>query len=377
MVQNPPALGASSALHGGARRAAVPVKWPPIPRITRVLPPPDRGNVCGMPPSAPISSVTSSVSSTTSSAVHTSSPTPLPAAVARLQALFAAHHRLSAGLIARAQTAFGAPWLQAFDALLQGFFDSDAALAAAARGYSAFAMDAMRRQKAFEASGCYPDKRHAEAAAEVYFNSRHMHDEYLPGLLLSHYLWPHHVRQLQFFEQAFVAPMRLAGGTCFAEVGVGTGLYSRLLLQALGGASGTGYDISPSSCEFAALQMQRFGVGHRYTLRQQDVIDMPMDPVPWLVCVEVLEHLDDPLPFLRALHGALQPGGRAFITAALNAAHADHIHLYRHPDAVLADLQAAGFVLEQGWSGAAYAPPRPGVPVPMAAAFVVTRGGAA
>ncbi len=303
--------------------------------------------------------------------------TSLPPCTARLQAIFAQNHRLSAGLIGRAVAAFGAPWLLAFEALLQHGFDSDADLAAAARGYSQFAMDAMRRQKAFEASGAYPDKCHAEAAAEVYLNHQHMTEEYLPGLLLSHYLWPHHYRQLQFFEQAFVAPMRLAGAAHVAEVGVGTGLYSRLLLQALPGARGAGFDISPASCSFAAQQMQRFGCQARYSLHVQDVIAQPMPPVSWLVCVEVLEHLDDPLHFLRALRAALLPGGRAFITAALNAAHADHIYLYRQPDEVGQQLQAAGFVLEQSWSGAAYAPPRPGVPVPLAAAFVVTTGTAA
>lgn len=289
----------------------------------------------------------------------------------RLQALFAQHHRLSAGLIGRAIAAFGAPWLQAFEQLLAGFFADDATLAAAARGYSQFALDAMRRQKAFEASGAYPHKSHAQAAAEVYFNARHMADDYLPGLLLSHYLWPHHYRQLQFFETAFIAPMRLANDQRFAEVGVGTGLYSQQLLAALPGALGAGYDISPSACEFAAMHLLRFGLQQRYTLHQQDILQTPMPAVPWLVCVEVLEHLDDPVVFLRALRAALPSGGRAFITAALNAAHADHIHLYRHSEEVWQDLQAAGFVLEQSCTSAAYAPPRPGVPVPLAAAFVV------
>jgi len=39
---------------------------------------------------------------------------------------------------------------------------------------------------------------------------------------------------------------------------------------------------------------------------------------------------------------------------------------------VLAHLLEAGFTLEQSFIGAAYRPSAPGVPVPQAAAFIVT-----
>lgn len=289
----------------------------------------------------------------------------------RLQALFDSRHRLSRGLIGRALAEFGPAWQHDIEGTLAALFADPEALAAATKGYVAFAFDAMRRQKSFEATRQYPNKTYAEAASEVYFNPQHMLAEYLPGLLLSHFLWPHHYRQLQFFDQAFVAPMRLAGGSRFAEVGVGTALYSQRLLAALPAATGDGYDISPSSCAFATSHLARQGCAARYQLHEQDILARPIPPVPWLVCVEVLEHLEDPVGFLRALRAALQPGGRAFITAALNAAHADHIYLYRSADEVLQQLQAAGFVLEQSLLAAAYAPPAAGVPVPMAAAFVV------
>jgi SAM-dependent methyltransferase len=289
----------------------------------------------------------------------------------QLQTLFDSRHRLSRGLIGRAMAEFGPAWQADFNSSLAALFSDGDHLAAAAKGYAAFAFDAMRRQKSFESTREYPNKSYAEAAREVYFNPQHMLAEYLPGLLLSHFLWPHHYRQLQFFDQAFVNPMRLAGGTHFAEVGIGTALYSQRLLSALPAVRGEGYDISPSSCAFAGHHLASRGCGTRYQVHEQDILAQPIAPVPWLVCVEVLEHLEDPVGFLRALRAALQPGGRAFITAALNAAHADHIYLYRSADEVLQQLQTAGFVLEQSFLAAAYAPPAAGVPVPLAAAFVV------
>jgi 2-polyprenyl-3-methyl-5-hydroxy-6-metoxy-1,4-benzoquinol methylase len=292
--------------------------------------------------------------------------------VAQLQAAFEEKHRLAKSLVTRAVEAFGDAWTADFERTMTSLLGAPAALAPAARGYAAFAFDSMRRQKAFEATRRYPDKSYRQAAEEVYFNETHMMEEYLPGLLLSHYLWPHHYRQLQFFDTAFLGPLARSAEPAFVEVGVGTGLYSRRILEAVPDARGTGFDISPSSCLFAERHMAAIGAEGRYRMRRQDILVDPVPPAPWLVCVEVLEHLEEPVALLRALRKALAPGGRAFITAALNAAHADHIYLYTCAEEVWKQLEAAGFALEQSFVAAAYPPPAPGVPVPLAAAFVVS-----
>lgn len=285
---------------------------------------------------------------------------------------FRSDHRFSADIVDRAYSAFGDDWAQVFEEALGRMFHTAEERAAAIRGYAAFAMTSLRLQARFELSGEYKSKTYAQAAAEVYHNEAYMQAEYLPGLFLSHYLWPHHYRQVQFFETAFLEYLRVAGIDRFVEVGVGTGLYSRLALQRLPGTVGEGIDISVSSQRFAERQMAAFDLGDRYAVRLEDAtVDTPAASAPALICVEVLEHLEDPTAFLRALRRVLAPTGKAFITAALNAAHTDHIYLYRSPAEVEAQLIAAGFVVEQYWVGQAYAPPRAGVPVPLAAAFVV------
>ena len=301
-------------------------------------------------------------------------PTDLPEStprLARLQACMESRYRLTRELVPRAVETFGPAWAEDFEAVLADLFPDDPSLEAALRGYVAFALDSMRRQKSFERSREYPKKSYAEAAVEVYLNEAHMLGEYLPGLLLSHFLWPHHYRQLQFFEAAFLAPMKLARYCRFAEVGIGTAVYSRRILASVADSTGSGFDISTSSCAFARRHLEASGSGHRFRINLRDVIANPIDPIAWLVCVEVLEHLEDPVQFLVALRRGLATGGRAFITAALNAAHADHIYLYRTAEDVWAHLESAGFRLEQSFVAAAYAPPAPGVPVPLLAAFVV------
>jgi SAM-dependent methyltransferase len=291
--------------------------------------------------------------------------------VARLQSLFDNKHRLCGALIGNAITSFGQDWAADFECALASTCADDNALEVAAQGYAAFAFDSMRRQKAFELARAYPHKTYAEAAGEVYFNADHMMREYLPGLLLSHFLWPHHYRQLQFFDTTFVGAMRLSPCQRFAEVGVGTALYSRRLLERLRDSSGTGYDISPSSCQFARDHIKAAGAHERYTVFEQDIAARPIAAVSWLVCVEVLEHLERPIKFLKSLRTGLTSGGKGFITAALNAAHADHAYLYRSANEVWQHLGEAGFAVEQSFVGASHPSSSPDASAPLVAAFVV------
>jgi SAM-dependent methyltransferase len=296
-----------------------------------------------------------------------------PAPIAKLLTMMESSARFARESVRRAEAEFGPVWAADFSAMLANFYGDDAALQDAVKGYAAFVMDSMRRQKRFEQELSYPAKTYAEAAAEVYYNDDYMRRQYLPGLLLSHYLWTHHYQQIEYFKGFFLPWLQRQGVEEFAEVGVGTGIYSRLALQALPQLRGTGLDISPLSLEFTGAHVGSFGFGPRYTLRRQDILEEG-SPQQYraVVCVEVLEHLEDPVAFLVGLKKLTAPGGRLFVTAALNAAHADHIYLYGKPEEVVAQVEAAGLHLEHSFFANAYAPAKPGLPVPGALAMVLT-----
>ena len=292
-------------------------------------------------------------------------------AVAKLRELFRRDYPFFRDVVDRGAETFGPSWLREFDESLSRLFEGGEALAGAAKGYALFVMDLLRRQRRFERDRRYPEKSYEEAALDVYFDEEYMLAQYLPGLILSHFLWPHHVWHCRFCDSAFVSQMQLSPAPRFVEVGVGTGLYSRRLLQQVASSRGTGIDISPASQAFAERHIRAFGLQDRYQTELRDIVAEPLTPVQWLICIEVLEHLEDPLAFLRTLRRALAPGGHAFITAALNAAHVDHIYLYEGTDQVIDQLKAAGFALEQGFVGAAYPPVSVDTPVPAVAAFIV------
>jgi SAM-dependent methyltransferase len=262
---------------------------------------------------------------------------------------------------------FGNIWEMEMDETISHLWKSDEKLASAVRGYEQFALEIMRLQIDFDRSGVYAPQTYDEANATVYQADGYMSDTYLPGLLLAWYLWPHHYRQTRFFK-AFVRDMARSGATKFYEVATGTGLYSRFALQGAQSAVGVGFDISPASCTFTENHLGAFRLGSRYEMRMSNVLEDEPEPVDWLLCIELLEHLPDPMVLLRSLRRMLRPGGKAFLATALNAPNSDHIWLYRSVDEVVTQLHEAGFRVESAELNAAY----PGLMPPVVAAFVVS-----
>jgi SAM-dependent methyltransferase len=279
-----------------------------------------------------------------------------------------------AKIIGKRMAEFGASWRDDFELELARFFDDDsAALRRATDGYGAFALDALKLQKVFDKERQYRPKRYEDVAAAVYHSHRYMFDLYLPGILLSQFLWPHHYRQLQFFRDRFIPLARTASPKQFFDVGVGTGFYSKEMLERLSGIRGTGFDISEHSLAHTTKMLQRWGFEARYDCQRQDIL--ALDPAPQADCitsVEVLEHLEDPPAFLRGLYRMLRPGGLGYLTAAVNAPNADHIYLYTSGEDVACEIRAAGFTIVDSDEYFGFVP-RADESVPSGAVFVVRK----
>lgn len=212
----------------------------------------------------------------------------------------------------------------------------DAQLAMA--GYHAMCKTLLKHQAYYNRHQTYMPITYDQALESVYLNDQYMLSEYLPGLFISHWLWPHHYQQLKFFEKTFLSMIKQKRGKVLLEVGVGSGAYSYHALKVAPGLAIRAIDVSPAAIEFSTvINPSRFHA-HLGTIEQQ-----PDESEDWLVCVEVLEHLEDPELFLYEVDRVLKPGGHAFITAAINAGSPDHIFLYNSPDQVENQLLNAGF----------------------------------
>ena len=292
--------------------------------------------------------------------------------IAAVEAVLLARFPYFAKVIEKRAEEFGPSWLDDFESELRVFFGDEAdRLQRAVEGYGNFALDGMRLQKKFDKTREYIAKRYSDVATAVYHNRSYMFDLYLPGILLSQYLWPHHYRQLLYFRDHFTA--RAAGARSFLDVGVGTGFYSKEALRLMPGVRGRGVDISRFSVEHASSLIKAWDLSGRYVAEQRDIFTLPPeDPVDVIISVEVLEHLEEPVAFMARLREFLRPGGIGFITAAVNGPNADHIYLYRNVAEVEAEVEAAGFTVLDRREYFGYVP-RPGESVPSNGICVVAR----
>jgi 2-polyprenyl-3-methyl-5-hydroxy-6-metoxy-1,4-benzoquinol methylase len=207
-------------------------------------------------------------------------------------------------------------------------------------GYAEFSYDALRNQVYYERTGRYRASSYEEVSRECYHNPDYMNRRYLPGMIVSHFVWPQHYHMQKGFKTLLLP--RVRSSRLFFEVGVGCGLYSKITLEALPHVKGVGFDISQFALDFTGQILEKFGLAERYSLANLDIRHGYSTTCDFLICQEVLEHLEQPAEFCRWLRNLIKPGGYAYITAALNAAHSDHIYLFHTPTELEEMLRAAG-----------------------------------
>lgn len=132
---------------------------------------------------------------------------------------------------------------------------------------------------------------------------------------------------------AFIAARQPLKGVRIADIGCGGGILSEAMARA--GAQVTAIDLAPEALDVARLHALESGLTVDYRLVSAEALaDQMAGQFDAVTCLEMLEHVPDPLSVLRACALLLKPGGRLFLST-----------LNRTPKAFALGIVGAEYVL--------------------------------
>ena len=95
------------------------------------------------------------------------------------------------------------------------------------------------------------------------------------------------------------------------------------------GARVVGFDLRRRNCEVTRLRGRRYGLSVPTAVGRAECLPFADGSFDHVFCLEVLEHVQDPVAVLREVRRVLSPGGTCAITVINRWAHVDpHYHLW-------------------------------------------------
>jgi FkbM family methyltransferase len=143
-----------------------------------------------------------------------------------------------------------------------------------------------------------------------------------------------------------VKALQLKAGDQIADIGAGTGLYTRLFAQAVG-PSGRVYatDIAPQFLAYIAANAQKDGLKNVTTVRGGDRdTNLKANSVDVAFSSDVYHHFEYPLTMNASIRRALKPNGRLYVLE-MEKSGSQTAHVRAPKSDVIAEIEKSGFKL--------------------------------
>lgn len=232
-----------------------------------------------------------------------------------------------------------------FNAYIKYCLERGRDIAYLASSYDLVVKDMLQQQVYFRRHNHYRYSRVDEVASSVYFNDDYM-NKYMTGLALSTFLWPNHLAIKKFFVKTL--PKDKSG--IYLEIGPGHGFNLMMAMRSTSYSHFVGVDISPSSVEMtkSILGCEYFGCYSNYEIVGGDFLKWPVTTkFNAVVMGEVLEHVENPLDFLKKINEIADDNAYIFITTCINSPAVDHIYLYRSRKEIEEQVNSAGLHIKE------------------------------
>jgi ubiquinone/menaquinone biosynthesis C-methylase UbiE len=158
-------------------------------------------------------------------------------------------------------------------------------------------------------------------------------------------------RELYKKRNEIVAALELKPGMAVADLGAGTGLFTRLFADQVG-PTGRVYavDISRELLAHVAAEAKKRRHGQVTTIQgTQDSTNLPRESVDLVFACDVYHHLEKPEKMLASIRQALRPGGRLVVIDFDRVEGKSTAFVLKHVRAsrevFRTEIQSAGFVM--------------------------------
>lgn len=212
----------------------------------------------------------------------------------------------------------------------------------AVEAYAKTCFEFMTLQSEFLKSGHYASSSQSNLESFIYSKPQTM-KYYLVGLLLTYIWWENHFKILDYF---FETKKLMKIGDTHLEIGVGHGLFAEFLDLTQATTRYIGVDISQSSIDLASSisSVRRKNASINYLLADATKEgSLPKEWASFVICCEVLEHVEEPKDLLRCINSSMAPEGILFLTTVCNLEAIDHIYQFEDVDSIREMIINAGF----------------------------------
>ena len=159
-------------------------------------------------------------------------------------------------------------------------------------------------------------------------------------------------REVFAHRAEIISALDLKPGMAVADIGAGTGLFSRLMAEKVG-TEGRVYavDVSAEFLKYIAEQSRKLGQTQATTVQgSQHATNLPPGSVDLVFFCDVYHHLEDPDPVLASISKALRPGG-ALVLIEFDRLKAKkgsfvHKHVRADKDQFVREIERAGFTVD-------------------------------
>lgn len=190
--------------------------------------------------------------------------------------------------------------------------------------YNDLCIETMQEQLYLKKFNTYRSIKEKKSNLKLY-NSNFKMKKYILALMLTQIYWNSHVKIFKWYKKK-IKNLNL---NYFLEIGSGHGLLSKELIKKKN-LKGVICDISQQSLNFTKKILGNFVKSNKIEFKKIDFFNLkPNKKFDFVVMGEVIEHVDNPIKFLKKVKTIITKDGKIFISTCANCAQVDHIYHFK------------------------------------------------